>query len=815
MKTNTQRPSNFSSPWMKWIALACIGLMTIPLFAQNHHQEGSISLPDSLSGLLEPQAMVMNTVDQTLFVGGAQGEVVIVIDANSRAKLARIPLGFNVGKLTFNSTHNKVYAAEWGGKRIAILDGATHSLIDTLSLPVNSNEYALAYNPTANKVYVANYRYPSHVFVIDGTNDQLVAQIEVGDLARDLVVDAAANRVYCSVSRDDQVAVIDGGSDTLMYLIGVGDRPAWMTFNPATSKLYCLNTQSDDCSVIDASNGQVLATIPVGENPAAIAYNPTRNEVYVSNANTFPQSLSLSIIDGDGDSLRQNIPTGRHLSTMTYNGDEDKLYLSHVHADDVLVFDPATRAFPDTIVLGESVIGLHYENSTGDWYALNLGTNNVSVVDGSTDLEMARPQLGMRPRKLAYHAGLEKVYVSDDETPQVVVLNAANLQVSSLLQLGDLSSELVYLPAHNRYYAGSSDGLLVINPLNDQVVKTISLPAKPSSMVYASGPDKLYGSHADNFTISVIDAATEQVATTIYTGKKSYRGFYHSGNNQVYFLNAWSDDMTIINCATDQVVATLNLGLDPELWAYNEQTDELFIGKPLADEVVVVDCSNNTVGPAIAVGEGPHHLLYNPDANKIYSANEDEGTVSVIDGNTHAVIKTVPAGTFPYYLAYHPVLQQVFCANWWSSDLTIIDGTADTVVQTVAVGTNPVRMIYNPVAERMFVACLNGSSLSLVKDSTSTASIEDSFTSLAGQLLPNYPNPFADETMVAIRLEQPGDIRLRVFALTGQEKLVVFEGKKPAGQHEFLLQTSHWPSGVYWLGLELNGKNVGRKLVKE
>ena len=64
---------------------------------------------------------------------------------------------------------NKVYCANDGSDNVTVIDGATDSVIATVT--AGASPSALCYNPQNNKVYCANYSGDS-VTVIDGATER-------------------------------------------------------------------------------------------------------------------------------------------------------------------------------------------------------------------------------------------------------------------------------------------------------------------------------------------------------------------------------------------------------------------------------------------------------------------------------------------------------------------------------------------------------------------------------------------------------------------------------------------------------------------
>ncbi len=77
----------------------------------------------------------------------------------------------------------------------------------------------------------------------------------------------------------------------------------------------------------------------------------------------------------------------------------------------------------------------------------------------------------------------------------------------------------------------------------------------------------------------------------------------------------------------------------------------------------------------------------------------------------------------------------------------------------------------------------------------------------------NYPNPFKDNTTISFYLEKEDNIKITILDSRGSQITVLYEGKLPAGEHQFnytpkadnLSQSS---AGVYYFQIE--GENIKR-----
>jgi hypothetical protein len=75
-----------------------------------------------------------------------------------------------------------------------------------------------------------------------------------------------------------------------------------------------------------------------------------------------------------------------------------------------------------------------------------------------------------------------------------------------------------------------------------------------------------------------------------------------------------------------------------------------------------------------------------------------------------------------------------------------------------------------------------------------------------------YPNPLAGRATLRYELPQAGHIRLAVYNALGQRMALLAEGEQAAGRKEIALEAGRWPSGMYFVRLEVGGAAYTRKL---
>jgi len=80
------------------------------------------------------------------------------------------------------------------------------------------------------------------------------------------------------------------------------------------------------------------------------------------------------------------------------------------------------------------------------------------------------------------------------------------------------------------------------------------------------------------------------------------------------------------------------------------------------------------------------------------------------------------------------------------------------------------------------------------------------------ELAPNYPNPFNPETTIPFGLPESAHVTLRVYDLLGRQVEVLVDGTLSAGRHVIRWNAAQYPSGVYLVRIQANGKTRIQRL---
>jgi YVTN family beta-propeller protein len=285
------------------------------------------------------------------------------------------------------------------------------------------------------------------------------------------------------------------------------------------------------------------------------------------------------------------------------------------------------------IKIGEGAIGpisVSINATTNRIYVTNNKSNNVSVIDGDSNVQIALIGVGAAPDGIALNSITNRIYVANTK----------------------------------------SNNLSVIDGLNNTVVATLSTGREPSGVSVNPKTNRIYVSNFNDDTVSVIDGVNNSIIATVKVGPAlPYGIIVNPITNRIYVANEKSG-VSVIDGFTNAIVATLKLGVAPYRMALNLETNCIYVTNQSNGPVVVINGVNNTKAAEINAGSYPLGVAVNSNTNRTYITNGGNA-VSVIDGTTYTVASTVRVGSRLGGIAVNPSTGQIFVANYDSNTLSV------------------------------------------------------------------------------------------------------------------------------------------------
>lgn len=355
----------------------------------------------------------------------------------------------------------------------------------------STGPYQVAVDHANGYIYVTN-RANNTVSVINGSSYRIIKTIQVGLEPMGIDYNATSGDVYVANFGSDNVSVINGATNTISTSFSVGSSPDAVVYDP-NGYVLAANWGSGTVSVYDVALGSVLGTVTVGTNPSAMIYDPANQNVYVSNEGAdsvaYFSSLTFTV------TAILNLPVtyvsvGTSPTALAYDPSSQNIYVADSGSSSVVeIYGSNSTLAPGSISVGSNPEGLSYYSFNNYLYVTNNNSDNVSILNLTTDAATGSVNVGRNPVGIVADNYSKRIYVADSGSDTLSVLEYSRLYGINFAETG--------LPTGTVWYANISG----IGPYSSSS-STISVSLTNDSYQYSIGTaDKIYSSPGGSFTV--------------------------------------------------------------------------------------------------------------------------------------------------------------------------------------------------------------------------------------------------------------------------------------------------------------------------
>ncbi|AKB25522.1 collagen triple helix repeat domain protein [Methanosarcina sp. MTP4] len=284
------------------------------------------------------------------------------------------------------------------------------------------------------------------------------------------------------------------------------------------------------------------------------------------------------------------------------------------------------------------------------------------------------------------------LYITNSESNNVSVINTSTNNVTATVPVGNCPWGVAVAPDGKKVYVVNhrGDNVSVIDTATNKVIATVPVGSYPWGVAISQAGTIVYVANSESNNVSVIDTATNKVIATVPVGSYPWGVAVNQAGTKVYVANHRSDNVSVIDTATNTVTSTVPVGSCPEGVAVTPDGKEVYVANSESNNVSVIDTATSTVTDNVPVGSRPRGVAVTPDGKEVYVANYGSNNVSVIDTATNTVTARVPVGSCPKGVAVTPDGKMVYVANYKSKNISVIDTENNTVIDNVPLESNPI-----------------------------------------------------------------------------------------------------------------------------
>ena len=526
---------------------------------------------DLYSGLSD----MIQTINSTNF------EVLGVSDLN----------GSHCDKLEFDNSTEILYSANTIDGNIITTDVSNKAdpVLEEIIL-TGGTTWSGCYNPKNNKIYfiqngAENYIYSSFsnhsaVYIVDGSDDQILTSIPVGSNLMSCVYNYKSNKIFVSCLNDDEVIIIDGETNSLESETITINKPKHL-YSGYDGKVYCTGSVNS--------------------------------------------SYSIHVIDTDNSYQTTSFSTPRSVTKMIHDGDET-LYIIYGESNHpygyVRAVNTETYVMSDEIKVGVKPVDIKYDAGNNELFTISYvdSTLDIITIHGWNNYSKKSINIGSKPRYLEYRNSPteDKLYIVFEEGISIYSLNTG---ISDPIAFQ--TDAILYNPFNDRLYVKTSyneeenySGVIrVFECTNDDEVSLIDLdqrnipgilviPSYKINMALNTTDNKIYLGNGPFSNVSAIQCAPETRTLNSDINWLSFPRLEREGNNgvdaQAFLLNNLSP------FPSDYLSISHLLQPDEDLtsleYSFYGGWDEQGLSEIISDRGYILEFSNDD--PRIVTCEG-------------------------------------------------------------------------------------------------------------------------------------------------------------------------------------------------------------------
>lgn len=336
----------------------------------------------------------------------------------------------------------------------------------------------------------------------------------------------------------------------------------------------------------------------------------------------------------------------------------------------------------------------------------SVATSTTSPTHDVKPVHRSRP----RPVDLYRHTGPndmspsvrgipERVYVPDNTTDTVTVIDPKTFRIVDVYPVGSLPQHVT--PAWNlrRLYVGDSgeNALTVIDPRTGRPVRTIGGVPQPYNLYFTPDGTKAIDVVEYQNQLDFMDPHTWRILRVVPI---PWQGVDHGDftANGRFLLMSTEYEGVVVRVDTEKMrlAGSVRVGGKPIDIKASPDGSIFYVANQGLSGVSLVDPVRMRVVGFIHTGDGAHGLAVSRNGKLLYVANRYSGTISAISFDRRVVIATWNVGGSPDMLQVSPDGTQLWASNRFDGSVSVIDTRTGHVLHVIRTGIKPHGLAFFP-----------------------------------------------------------------------------------------------------------------------
>lgn len=295
----------------------------------------------------------------------------------------------------------------------------------------------------------------------------------------------------------------------LVPLIGYAQSTLYVVnLNYPVSNISVVDTRTADCPVVSTISGY-------GGPLGLIAYDSTNNLIWLPSGEA--PSGRVYLIDPNTDQYVGSGLLGGNLALPNFaaiSPQFQRAYISLYYGGGVAVFDLLSKQYVTTIATGYLPNGIAFDVPLRKVYVVNNGSASVSVINADNNTVVNTIYgMGSQPAGVGIDELAHKAVVAKSGAQQLALIDTVNDVVVSTLSLSGYPQWVAVDSGKHRAYVSvvSPAQLVVVNTVTNAIVNTISLGSSPTRLAASPTDNRLYVTDRATNSVYVLDTTTDAV----------------------------------------------------------------------------------------------------------------------------------------------------------------------------------------------------------------------------------------------------------------------------------------------------------------
>ncbi|MCI4343566.1 MAG: hypothetical protein L3J92_05580 [Thermoplasmata archaeon] len=319
--------------------------------------------------------------------------------------------------------------------------------------------------------------------------------------------------------------------------------------------------------------------------------------------------IALGFLAGSPRPQATSIGVGINPTGVAYDSGKGEIFVTNYGSNNVSVINSTTDTYVGSVPVEYGPFAAAYDAAKGEVFVADWASANVSVIDDSTNTIVRSVPVGNSPYAIAYDSAKGEMFVTNRAAYNLSVINDTTYAVTTITlpvilttggPVADIPLFVAYDGARGEVFLTAaeanasdlvSDHVLVYNDTNDSLVADFAVGSYSAddAAVYDSGQGEVFVTDAALGTVVVVSDATNAVVTSVGAGLATPDAVaYVRGMGEVLVANFHSDNVSVLNDTSNTVTATIPVGMDPDQIAYDGPEETVFVSNGLSNNVTVI-----------------------------------------------------------------------------------------------------------------------------------------------------------------------------------------------------------------------------------